>query len=119
MQGPSRRRYVRDGERGVLRRSEKEEGTVHTTHEMVLAGIAESGAEEWTCPMCDRRILLRWPPHHEMLVLDPGDETVTHIGARGGVRVGALELTPALPPVAESDRQWLHDNGIDWNDSPV
>ncbi|MER5452125.1 hypothetical protein ABT052_22860 [Streptomyces sp. NPDC002766] len=87
------------------------------THEMVLTRTVESGAEEWSCLSCDRRMLLRWPPRYEKVVLEPGDEDVTHVGGKGGVRVGAVETTPAPQPVAERDMRWLRDNGIDWNDA--
>lgn len=87
------------------------------THEMVLTGTVESGAEEWSCTSCGRRMLLRWPPHYEKLVLEPGDESAAHVGGKGGVQVGAVEWTPAPQPVAEHDVRWLKDNGIDWNDA--
>ncbi|GAA1863641.1 hypothetical protein [Actinomadura bangladeshensis] len=38
-----------------------------------------SGLEEWACPSCGRRILLRWPPHYVKHVLDHGDEEACHI----------------------------------------
>ncbi|GAA1800567.1 hypothetical protein [Actinomadura chokoriensis] len=40
---------------------------------------AGSGLEEWACPSCGRRILLRWPPHYVKHVLDHGDEEACHI----------------------------------------
>jgi hypothetical protein len=86
-------------------------------HEMVLVGSVESGAEEWACPTCGRRMLLRWPPHYEKLVLDHGDSTAVHVGGKGGVQVSDVVVTPAPAsdvPVAE--RQWLRENGIDWDD---
>jgi len=86
-------------------------------HEMVLIGSVESGAEEWACPTCGRRMLLRWPPHYEKLVLDHGDSTAVHVGGKGGVQVNDVVVTPAPAsdvPVAE--RQWLRENGIDWDD---
>ncbi|MBU2663892.1 hypothetical protein KOI35_10365 [Actinoplanes bogorensis] len=71
-------------------------------HEMVVTGSSESGAEEWSCHSCGRRVLLRWPPHHERVVLDPGDEGVVHVGGRVGGWLNAREL------------RWLSDNGIAW-----
>lgn len=49
-------------------------------HSMEWVGSHPSGSEEWLCPACGRRILLRWPPHFEKIVLDPGDELATHTG---------------------------------------
>jgi hypothetical protein len=90
---------------------------VSATHEMVLSGIAESGAEEWACPNCEWRILLRWPPECEVLVLDRGDESVSHVGGKNGVRVGPVEVTPVRRQIADRDRQWLRDNGIHWTEN--
>ena len=90
-------------------------------HEMILTGSAESGAEEWVCPDCGRRMLLRWPPNYEKLVLEHGDETAIHVGGKGGLRVGQAAVTPApaadaqAPEVPTAERQWLHDIGIDWD----
>ena len=47
---------------------------VPATHTMTLVGQVESGAEEWVCPRCGRRMLLRWPPDYQKLVLDEGDD---------------------------------------------
>jgi hypothetical protein len=82
---------------------------------MILNGRAESGAEEWVCPTCGRRMLLRWPPDYEKLVLEHGDDTAVHVGGKGGVRVGELVIAPTpQADVASTERQWLSDNGIEW-----
>jgi len=90
-------------------------GHVADKHEMVLSGRVEPGAEEWSCPRCGRRMLLRWPPHFEKLVLEPGDTTAVHVGAKGGVRAGGIT---AAPVPAGADQQWLRDHGIDWDGTP-
>jgi len=71
---------------------------------MVLSGTRESGAEEWTCPTCGRRIVFRWPPHYEKLVLEYGDVAAVHVGGKGGLRVSGLAVTPVADgemPAAE------------------
>jgi hypothetical protein len=111
-------------------------------HQMVLSGRSELGAEEWACPRCGRRLLLRWPPQPEKLVLEQGDVTAIHVGGKGGVQAGGITAA-AVPASAErqrpddtgaerqwpditgidqqrpddpgADRQWLDDNGIDWD----
>jgi len=89
---------------------------VPTRHEMILTGSAESGAEEWVCPDCGRRMLLRWPPNYEKLVLEHGDDTAIHVGEKGGLRVGQVMVAPApAADVAAAERQWLHDIGVDWD----
>lgn len=65
------------GARGV-----EEDGAMPGTHEMVLTRTVESGAEEWSCLSCDRRMLLRWPPRYEKVVLEPGDEDSPTSAAR-------------------------------------
>ncbi len=85
-------------------------------HEMVLIGSVESGAEEWVCPTCGRRMLLRWPPDYERLVLDHGDSTAIHVGGKGGVQVSDVVVTHAPASDLPSDeRTWLREQGIDWD----
>ncbi|NEA25047.1 hypothetical protein [Actinomadura bangladeshensis] len=55
---------------------------------------AESGLEEWACPSCGRRILLRWPPHYVKHVLDHGDEEACHIAR-----------------ITDDTRRWLRETG--------
>lgn len=85
-------------------------------HEMVLTETRESGAEEWLCPSCGRRFLMRWPPNYERLVLDPGDESATHVGGKGGVRVGQVTVRPVATQEPETtERNWLRSHGVDWD----
>ncbi|MHB9862038.1 hypothetical protein [Streptomyces sp. YIM S03343] len=97
-----------------------------TTHEMQLVNTSASGAEEWFCPSCRRRILMQWPPRYELVVLERGDETVVHAGGKGGLSIVRTEVpaTPALPqPTAVSsgpgpeDSRWLREIGIAWDDA--
>jgi hypothetical protein len=83
-------------------------------HEMILSGRVEPDAEEWACPRCGRRLLMRWAPRLEKLVLEPGNVTAVHTGAKGGIRAGALAAAP-LP--ASIEQQWLRDHGIDWGEA--
>lgn len=87
---------------------------------MILNGRAESGAEEWVCPTCGRRMLLRWPPEYEKLVLDHGDDSAIHVGGKGGVRVDGFVITPTPEgDMQGAEREWLRDNGIDWDGEPA
>ncbi|XRQ15252.1 hypothetical protein ACN3XK_31510 [Actinomadura welshii] len=54
---------------------------MYKTHEMRMVRTDASGFEEWDCPTCGRRIMLRWPPAYEKRILDPGDETACHTGS--------------------------------------
>lgn len=91
---------------------------------MILNDRLDSGAEEWVCPECGRRMLLRWPPHYERLVIEHGDVTAVHVGGKGGVRVSGISIAPVpatevASEVAGSERDWLRDNGIDWDGTPA
>jgi hypothetical protein len=85
-------------------------------HEMVVTGSSESGAEEWSCRSCTRRVLLRWPPHHERIVLSRGDDRVVHVGGRHERRAGSID-DPAATGLTDRERRWLRDNGIAWDDA--
>jgi len=82
---------------------------------MLLQGRDDTGAEEWSCPECGRRFLMRWPPHYEKIVLDPGDDNAVHVGGKGGVKVGSIKVEARPRSVSSTDTQWLSDNGIYWH----
>jgi hypothetical protein len=82
---------------------------------MMRTGSTASGAEEWRCTDCSRRLLLQWRPF-EKVVLDPGDERVQHVGAKGGVDVGTVDMHPPYPvALPEDEARWLAENGISWD----
>ncbi|MEU7855674.1 hypothetical protein [Nonomuraea sp. NPDC049141] len=85
------------------------------THEMVMVGVSDSGTEEWLCPECGRRTLMRWQPDYEKVVLDVGDELATHFGGRGGAHMPTGKVNPE---VQERDVEWLRRHGIDWYGQP-
>ncbi|GAA0693029.1 hypothetical protein GCM10010193_54550 [Kitasatospora atroaurantiaca] len=100
-------------------------------HEMKLTGRLASGADEWSCPTCGRRIALRRPPDPELTVLDPGDQNAVHVGliepnpaaaaAAEKYGLGPVQEIPRPPRPAEpaapddDDRRWLAEIGIDWD----
>lgn len=85
-------------------------------HEMALQGRGESGAEEWLCSACGRHIMIAWPPSFTMLVLDDGDLTAIHAGAKGGVVMRQAEVAQVpSTEVTAGEQQWLRNNGIDWD----
>jgi hypothetical protein len=91
-------------------------------HEMVHQGTDAAGMEEWRCPECGRHFLVRWPPDYQRLVLAEGDEQAVHVGRKGPVGLGGIEVPAAGEPGpgtgAGDDewRRWLSDHGIDWDD---
>jgi hypothetical protein len=82
---------------------------------MTRTRILEPGVEEWSCTECSRRLLFRWPPAFEKVVLDRGDEWAAHVGGGGGLHVTAANVAPAdKTDLRASDRDWLAAQGIEW-----
>ncbi len=75
-------------------------------HQMQLYMTHPSGAEEWVCSVCTRRIVLQWPPKYRKIVLDQGDANVVHTGSQGGVSMGPVQM----PDKSDKDGS---DNGLD------
>ncbi|MFG2903455.1 hypothetical protein ACGF13_00085 [Kitasatospora sp. NPDC048286] len=97
-------------------------------HEMKFVARLSSGADEWSCPTCGRRVTLRRLPDLELTVLDPGDESAVHVGviehdARAAAAAEKYGLGPVQniprppsPPAPDADdRRWLAEIGIDWD----
>jgi hypothetical protein len=86
---------------------------------MVLEGTQPSGADEWSCPVCGRRLVMRPPPHYQKVVLERGDESAIHVGGKGGVHIGQLAVTSTGAGAAQAEerawREWLDSVGIEWD----
>ncbi|WP_157432946.1 hypothetical protein [Actinomadura rifamycini] len=96
------------------------------THRLRMVRVAESGFEEWACPVCGRRMLLRWPPDCRKEVVDRGDEGACHVadrdpGAADGPRDGPVEGSaesavarrePSRAGVAVASRRRLRETGV-------
>lgn len=81
-------------------------------HDMVRVGRAASGAEEWSCPTCGHRMLLRWPPpRFEVTVLAQGDASAAHAGTRSGPE----GVPDEVGGMSDDELRWLRNHGIDWN----
>jgi DNA-directed RNA polymerase subunit RPC12/RpoP len=80
-------------------------------HEMVLEKTHSSGEEEWHCPTCGRRILLRVPPNNEMVIVEPGDHYASHWGSNGSLRIGTVQVAQRdeeLDEISEESlRPWI------------
>jgi hypothetical protein len=86
---------------------------------MSPTGRIQGRGEEWACPTCGRRMLLRWPPDYSKIVLEPGDETVIHVSGSAGLQFSTAEPEPGPPgELRPADRKWLYDNLIAWDDGP-
>ena len=95
-------------------------------HEMVLETTHSSGAEEWYCPICGRRMTITWQPWKK-IILEPGDVYAAHGGSKGILNIGRLyinqgnedvPLGPMEPsvddPYLEPWMRWL--DKMDWED---
>ena len=86
-----------------------------SAHEMTRTAAPARGVEEWSCPSCGRRLLIRRPPDFEMIVLEHGDEQAAHVGGTTGLEPG---MTPPRGPgggdLPPADRGWLAEHGIEW-----
>lgn len=99
-------------------------------HEMVLGTTHPSGAEEWNCPTCGRRLLISWEPKFKRTVLEVGDEYASHSGGKGGLQMGSMQVTRADNLISEDEplvsmddprltpwTAWLNEVGFEnlWN----
>ena len=62
-------------------------------HEMVLETTHSSGAEEWYCPTCGRRMAITWQPWRK-IILEPGNIQATHSGSKGGLHLSTSPIDP-------------------------
>ncbi|MBO9323193.1 MULTISPECIES: hypothetical protein [unclassified Roseiflexus] len=72
-------------------------------HTLQLRHRHASGAEEWSCPHCGRRLLINLSPVRRRTILAEGDPTALHVGG-GGLRQTMpaplrMNATPRLPVV--------------------
>ncbi len=73
-------------------------------HEMILTGEVDSGAEEWFCLSCNRRMLMRWTPEFDTLLLEHGDDTAIHFGGKGGLQLNDVVVATEQAESADSPR---------------
>jgi len=76
-------------------------------HHLILLSTHDSGFEEWHCPTCGRRLLMRWSPAYERVVLEAGDELAGHTAWKGpNTTESAPRATPKPAPDAPSLAPW-------------
>jgi hypothetical protein len=88
-------------------------------HEMVLEKTYPSGADEWFCPTCGRRLLMVYGPTFQKTILEAGDEYVVHSGGKGGVSMHASQILSNEELKSEQDphlsvwAEWLEERNFD------
>jgi hypothetical protein len=61
-------------------------------HEMNLQQSFPSGAQEWLCTTCNRRVVIEHGANRvKIIALDRGDEHAIHSTSTGGLRIAASD----------------------------
>lgn len=86
----------------------------HEQHVMERVAARETGAEEWACPTCGRRLLRHALPAYATTVLVAGDAAATHCGGSGAPRAAQAPADDRAGGGADADdiplellRPWL------------
>ena len=77
-------------------------------HEMELETVYATGAEEWSCRTCGRRLVMQWPPAFKRIILVPGDERAPHNGSKGGLHLSASSAPAPDLPEEDPWARWLN-----------
>jgi hypothetical protein len=78
-------------------------------HEMIFEKKHPSGADEWVCPNCGRRMLISWAPKFRRTVLDAGDPSIAH----GGFRIHIPAVGNLVFPFVEEPPSYEYVENID------
>jgi hypothetical protein len=78
-------------------------------HEMQLQRSFPSGAQEWSCTTCKRRVVIEHAANRVRIVaLERGDERAIHSTSRGGLRVAASQARESEDEHGPDRSGWLH-----------
>jgi hypothetical protein len=68
-------------------------------HDMTLVNEYETGASEWWCAICDRRIVMQ-PKPYKKIILTLGNDTLVHRGIKENIDDMStdVELPDTLAP---------------------
>ena len=95
----------------------------HEHHTMVLETSYPTGAEEWYCPACGRRLIMNWPPAYKKIILEYGDEYAVHACTKGGSEFLSTQMGFELQKSPKSEdglapwQDWMDNNNFEslWN----
>lgn len=78
-------------------------------HEMQLQQRFPSGAQEWLCPACKRRVVIEHGANRvKIITLESGDEHAVHSTSTGGLRVAASQARESDGSPGPDRSGWLH-----------
>ena len=72
-------------------------------HDLILEKTHDSGAEEWSCPTCGRKMLVQWDPSFKRIVLEKGNDMAIHNGSKGNINIGQPAISQPEEPQIMSD----------------
>ena len=89
--------------------------TTDAVHQMELVRRDVREGDEWHCPTCGRRIVLRMPPNYARRVVEAGDEQAMHAGMRAlpTAEPAPEELSPTEVSEVDAWREWLQGGGLE------
>jgi hypothetical protein len=95
------------------------ENTNREYHSMTLETTYPSGAEEWSCPVCGRRLIMNWPPAYKKIILEYGNEHALHSCNQGGSGLLSTQIGFGLQKSSDSEegldpwQNWMENNNFD------
>jgi len=60
-------------------------------HQMILEKTYSTGAQEWFCEGCSRRLLIQFEPIFSFMVLTVGDDNLPHTRSTGALPIEDVE----------------------------
>lgn len=81
-------------------------------HTLVLAAENPDGSQEWICPTCGRRMLIKWPPEYYRTILEEGNPFAIHTGDTGVYHIHhevfeTREMHEPEDPYLEPFKAWM------------
>lgn len=88
---------------------------MHVLH--FMRTYCQGQVQEWVCPACNRKVMIRFFPHFERNVIVPGNTGFTHTAEVNGIEITGID-SPGGPKLG-NDMGWrafLVKNQITWTD---
>jgi DNA-directed RNA polymerase subunit RPC12/RpoP len=89
---------------------------LESQHVMVLAAEHPDGSQEWQCPTCGRRFIMKWQPEYSRAILEEGNPNAIHTGGTSGLHINlSIYEGQDTPEIYEDDpylapfQSWMED----------